>query len=82
MLERGRTAVHFSRKGPIAHLSGAPIALCADVRELLTDVAGGELDGARADGGAHARRQGVAGRELAESEATVALRAARATSLI
>lgn len=47
---------------------------CADVRELLTDVAGGELDGARADEvRAHAASCERCGRELAELEATVGL---------
>lgn len=47
---------------------------CADVRELLTDVAGGELDGARADEvRAHAAGCERCGRELAELEATVGL---------
>jgi anti-sigma factor RsiW len=47
---------------------------CADVRELLTDVAGGELDGARADEvRAHATSCDACGRELAELEATVGL---------
>ena len=47
---------------------------CADVRELLTDVAGGELDGARADEvRAHAAACATCGRELAELEATVSL---------
>ncbi|HEY2747344.1 MAG TPA: zf-HC2 domain-containing protein [Polyangia bacterium] len=47
---------------------------CADVRELLTDVAGGELDGARADEArAHAASCKECGRELGELEATVGL---------
>lgn len=47
---------------------------CADVRELLTDVAGGELDGTRADEvRAHAANCEHCGRELAELEATVEL---------
>ena len=47
---------------------------CADVRELLTDVAGGELDGGRADEvRAHAGSCATCGRELAELEATVGL---------
>ena len=47
---------------------------CADVRELLTDVAGGELDGARADEvRAHAATCAACGRELEELEATVDL---------
>jgi hypothetical protein len=47
---------------------------CADVRELLTDVAGGELDGARADEvRAHAASCDACGQELAELEATVGL---------
>jgi len=47
---------------------------CADVRPLLTDVAGGELDGARADEvRAHAASCDACGRELAELEATVGL---------
>jgi len=47
---------------------------CADVRELLTDVAGGELDGARADEvRAHAASCAACGRELEELEATVGL---------
>ena len=47
---------------------------CGDVRELLTDVAGGELDGARADEvRAHAASCAGCGRELAELEATIGL---------
>ena len=47
---------------------------CADVRELLTDVAGGELDGARADEvRAHAAGCERCGQELRELEATVDL---------
>ena len=47
---------------------------CADVRELLTDVAGGELEGARADEArAHAASCLRCGRELAELEATIGL---------
>jgi len=47
---------------------------CADVRELLTDVAGGELDGARADEvRAHAATCAACGQALAELEATVGL---------
>jgi anti-sigma factor RsiW len=47
---------------------------CADVRELLPDVAGGELDGARADEvRAHAASCDRCGRELAELEATMSL---------
>jgi anti-sigma factor RsiW len=47
---------------------------CADVRELLTDVAGGELDGSRADEvRGHAASCDACGRELAELEATVGL---------
>lgn len=47
---------------------------CADVRELLTDVAGGELDGARADEvRVHAASCARCGEELAELEATIGL---------
>jgi len=47
---------------------------CADVRELLTEVAGGELDGARADEvRGHAASCAGCGRELGELEATVGL---------
>jgi hypothetical protein len=47
---------------------------CADARELLTDVAGGELDGARADEvRAHAGSCDACGRELGELEATIGL---------
>lgn len=47
---------------------------CADARELLTDVAGGELDGARADEvRAHAGSCDACGRELEELEATIGL---------
>jgi hypothetical protein len=47
---------------------------CADARELLTDVAGGELDGARADEvRAHAGSCDSCGHELVELEATVGL---------
>lgn len=47
---------------------------CADVRELLTDVAGGELEGARADEArAHAASCLSCGRQLAELEATIGL---------
>jgi len=47
---------------------------CADVRERLTDVAGGELEGARADEArAHAASCPSCGRALAELEATIGL---------
>ena len=47
---------------------------CADVREDLPDVAGGELDGARADEvRAHAASCDACGQQLAELEATVGL---------
>jgi putative zinc finger protein len=47
---------------------------CGEARELLTDVAGGELDGARADEvRAHARDCRTCGRELEELEATIGL---------
>jgi anti-sigma factor RsiW len=47
---------------------------CADIRELMTDVAGGELDGARADEvRAHAASCEACGRQLDELEATVGL---------
>jgi anti-sigma factor RsiW len=47
---------------------------CHDARELLTDVAGGELDGARADEvRAHAGSCDRCGQELVELEATVGL---------
>jgi hypothetical protein len=47
---------------------------CADVRELLTDVAGGELEGARAEEvRGHAASCVSCGRQLAELEATVGL---------
>jgi hypothetical protein len=53
---------------------------CADARELLTDVAGGELDGARADEvRAHAGSCDACGRELVELEATVGLLRAAGT---
>ena len=47
---------------------------CADARELLTDVAGGELDGARADEvRVHAGACDACGHELVELEATIGL---------
>ena len=47
---------------------------CADARELLTDVAGGELDGARADAvRTHAGGCDACGAELAELEATIGM---------
>jgi hypothetical protein len=47
---------------------------CADARELITDVAGGELEGARADEvRLHAQSCDACGAELAELQATIGL---------